>query len=216
MRDTVHSCQFIQSTAYILVERENKEIETFKSIIKLIDSDTTDKLIALFEGHVFDFFQRVLQLENQNHTPFISDTPNPIDGTCISMGHWTSRVFLENAPLLMNSIRGTLNHELNDPLAVGLLLNYGSGNPYDICTAFMLLTYQDHDLVHLNTLTAAVLAYAKSRLPWGTQDVFIKSSRIDSAGSIDRNRMNIKNIHWTPDDHIPMRSLQTYEQLLFN
>ena len=99
--------------------------------------------------------------------------------------------------------------------AAELLLDFGAGDPYDLCTAYLLLCEQGHALAHLNTLTAAVLAYANSRLPFSSEALFIESHIIDKDADADYTMHEIKG-YWsdTPDTN-PYTDRITYGQALY-
>lgn len=68
---------------------------------------------------------------------------------------------------------------MGDKNAAELLLTYETGNPYDLCAAYMILMGNDHSLAHMNILPAIVLSFAQSCLPWNTSDLFLNDSLID-------------------------------------
>jgi len=225
--DTVHSEANVWSTIYLLTERHGKEAEAFSAILKLIEKSTVKKLTQLFETNLFDFFRRAMTLsaradrEYDEQIQTVSEqirgrtflSPDPIPD--FPEKDLIAETFLTHAPELMTDTLEMAMEVLEDRQAAELLLDFGTGDPYNLCTAYLLLCEQGHALAHLNTLTAAVLAYANSRLPFSSEALFIESHIIDKDADADYTMHEIKG-YWsdTPDTN-PYTDRITYGQALY-
>lgn len=123
--------------------------------------------------------------------------------------------FITHAPELMTDTLEMAMDVLEDRQAAELLLDFGVGDPYDLCTAYLLLCEQGHALVHLNTLTAAVLAYASFRLLFSTEALFIESHIIDKDADTDYTMHEIKGYWSATPDTAPFTDRVTYGQALY-
>ena len=206
--DTVHSEANVWSTIYLLTERYGIEAEAFFAILKLIEKSTVKKLTQLFETNLFDFFWRAMTLSAQSdreydeqiqnvseqihNRTFLSPDPMPD----LPKKDLIAENFITHVPELMTDTLEMTMDVPEDRQAAELLLDFGAGDPYDLCTAYLLLCEQGHALVHLNTLTAAVLAYTSSRLPFSTEALFIESHFIDKDADADYTMREIKG-YWS-------------------
>ncbi len=225
--DTVHSETKVWSTIYLLTERHGKEAKAFSAILKLIEKSTVKKLTQLFETNLFDFFRRAMTLsaradkeyneqiqtvsEQIRGRTFLSPDPMPD----LPEKDLIAETFLTHAPELMTDTLEMAMDVLEDKQAAELLLDFGTGDPYDLCAAYLIIGEQGHALAHLNTLTAAVLAYANSRLPFSSEALFIESNIIDKDADADYTMHEIKG-YWsdTPDTN-PFTDRVTYGQALY-
>ena len=74
-------------------------------------------------------------------------------------------LFVTDSPLVSIStckvLMNLVGEEHSEKLA-----NYGTGDPYEICAAYLFLTIDDDDLLYLSTPSAVALRYGASGLPW--------------------------------------------------
>lgn len=190
--DPVHTEEHINAVVYLLAERKKSTEEAYRKVLSLIDKQTVRELTKLFEEHIFDIFHRALQLYRRSQSQPQANvdsllragtadavTPEMMQKANLAQGGYLAETFLVNAVNFIGDTPKAILHEMGDKHAAELLLTYGIGDPYDLCAAYMILMENDHSLAHMNTLTAIVLSFAQSRLPWNTSGLFLNDSLID-------------------------------------
>ena len=78
--------------------------------------------------------------------------------------------FLLKTPDLIGASPEKLQAELHYRRMTSLLSDFTVADPYAICAAYVLLERENDLLIHLNALTAAVLACADRHLPWSYEE----------------------------------------------
>jgi hypothetical protein len=190
VKDAFYSEALTSSVVSVIMERKEAHKENFESVVKMVDDKERRRLKKIYENHVFDFtgvflayataneqqydagLKRILDNSERqwesaaNDTWFAGDpavmleTERLLNEKCVGESD-----FLCNAPYELNRSYEALKRKFGKFLAERLT-EFGNGDPYELCAAYLFLTHEDDDLLYLTVPSAATLFYAVCRLPW--------------------------------------------------
>lgn len=80
---------------------------------------------------------------------------------------WPEIEFLMETPRLLGTTPDCMRKTFRSKRMIDLLSGFHVANPYELCTAYLLLEKENDVLVNLNTLTVAIKIAALQHLPWG-------------------------------------------------
>lgn len=182
--DFSHSSDDVLRLMTVLCNRSGTEKTAFRNILRLIDKETAATLRETFLGCFLDYFGRYMEVCTRVKRPAIpADGPlmTPEISLLSGSGRFNAEAdslltlmrcnpdvtFLLLTPELIGASEEELRSELYFRRSVDLLRGFTVRDPYAICAAYLLLEKEEDALVHLNTLTSAVITCAERHLPWG-------------------------------------------------
>ncbi|NLE12211.1 MAG: hypothetical protein GX628_00885 [Clostridiales bacterium] len=183
--DTVHDQYKIEAMIGLIKERNGKYKESFKKLVKLINKNEIKRVCSLFEEQEMDFLSRGLVIELESLDALRVDIAAMLDEKGCSIEDIdpselpevaaTASIFLHRGSSLSGRTYDEILGILDDKHAADLMYDFGGGDPYDLCAGYLFLSENDSPAAHMNSLTAAVLRYALSCLPWGNEDYYLNS-----------------------------------------
>ena len=192
IEDCIHSDAMISAVVTVIMERDGTCKEEFIKIIKMIDDRPIRRLRKLYEDNMFnyidlciDYIMYLQKKHDADADSLIDNLKKNAQSDVMSIKgklhkHLDLEVdldiledemiseqsyFIFHSPTDLNRKYDVLCERYNEKAAT-LLRQFGKGDPYDICAAYLFMTISDDELLYLITPSAATLFYAACRLPW--------------------------------------------------